>query len=135
MTLGTWHPTSWQQKTAIQQPVYPDEAATARVVDQIAKLPPLVTSWEVERLKGELGRAARGEMFLLQGGDCAESFDDCSPDGITSKLKILLQMSLVLAYRLRRPVIDHASLREIRHPPIRQQDLRVRVNGVVAVEV
>jgi 3-deoxy-7-phosphoheptulonate synthase len=64
-----------------------------------------VTSWEVETLKGNLARAARGEMFLLQGGDCAESFADCEPAAITSKLKILLQMSLVLVHGTRKPVI------------------------------
>ncbi|MEN0060572.1 MAG: 3-deoxy-7-phosphoheptulonate synthase class II [Myxococcota bacterium] len=103
--MSNWHPASWQAKTAQQQPTYPDEAATARVVEELSRLPPLVTSWEVEDLKAQLGRAARGEAFLLQGGDCAESFDDCSPDGITSKLKILLQMSLVLVYATRTPVI------------------------------
>ncbi len=68
-------------------------------------LPPLVTSWEVEALKAELASAARGERFLLQGGDCAESFDACDSSAITSKLKILLQMSLVLVHGTRKPVI------------------------------
>jgi len=63
---------------------------------QLAKLPPLVTSWEIENLKQQLAEAARGERFLLQGGDCSESFDDCESAAIASKLKILLQMSLVL---------------------------------------
>ncbi len=63
---------------------------------QLGRLPPLVTSWEVENLKQQLAGAVRGERFLLQGGDCSESFDDCESGAIASKLKILLQMSLVL---------------------------------------
>ena len=103
--MTAWHPMSWQTKRVTQQATYPDEAAVARVVDQMARLPPLVTSWEIERLKSQLALAAQGRQFLLQGGDCAESFNDCSPDGITSKLKILLQMSLVLVHATRKPVI------------------------------
>jgi 3-deoxy-7-phosphoheptulonate synthase len=103
--MHTWSPVSWQQRTAEQQPTYPDLEALHRVVDEMSRLPPLVTSWEVETLKGNLARAARGEMFLLQGGDCAESFADCEPAAITSKLKILLQMSLVLVHGTRKPVI------------------------------
>ena len=101
----TWSPTSWQAHPAQQQVGYGDAAALARVMDEMGRLPPLVTSWEVERLRGELARAARGEAFLLQGGDCAESFDDCRSDPIAAKLKILLQMSLVLVHGTRRPVI------------------------------
>src|SRR5688572_640499 len=77
-----WAPDSWQRKPAAQQPVYPDQDAFAKVVAHLAKLPPLVTSWEVEALKQELAKAARGECFLLQGGDCAESFEDCEPVAI-----------------------------------------------------
>ncbi len=94
-----WTPDSWQRKPALQQPNYPDREALADAVARLAKLPPLVTSWEVETLKHELAEAARGERFLLQGGDCAESFDDCDSTAIANKLKILLQMSLVLVAR------------------------------------
>ena len=100
-----WHPASWQDRTALQQPVYPDAAALADVLRRLAVLPPLVTSWEVERLKGYLAEAAHGRRFLLQGGDCAERFDDCRADMIANRLKILLQMSLVLIYGLRLPVV------------------------------
>jgi 3-deoxy-7-phosphoheptulonate synthase len=100
-----WSPESWQARVAAQQAVYPDDAAVHRIVEQMRRLPPLVTSWEIENLREQLARAARGEAFLLQGGDCAESFDDCSPDPIAAKLKILLQMSLVLVHGTRRPVI------------------------------
>lgn len=105
-----WKPDSWRTKQATQQVVYPDEAALERVLADIAKLPPLVTSWEVESLKAKLARAARGEIFLLQGGDCAESFEDCRSDAITSKLKILLQMSLVLVHGMRKPVVRVARM-------------------------
>src|SRR4051794_26105404 len=101
----SWTPTSWQARTALQQPSYGDKAALARVLEEMGRLPPLVTSWEVEHLRDELARAARGESFVLQGGDCAESFDDCRSDSIAGKLKILLQMSLVLVHGTRKPVI------------------------------
>jgi 3-deoxy-7-phosphoheptulonate synthase len=100
-----WTPDSFRGRPALQQPTYDDSPALARVLAQLAELPPLVTSWEVETLKRRLGDAAAGRAFLLQGGDCAESFDACTPQAITSKLKILLQMSLVLVYGSRQPVI------------------------------
>ena len=67
-----WSPNSWKRKAVAQQVVYPDRAALEEVLAELAKLPPLVTSWEVERLKSQLAEATRGERFLLQGGDCAE---------------------------------------------------------------
>jgi 3-deoxy-7-phosphoheptulonate synthase len=100
-----WLPTSWQCKPATQQPEYADQRALSHVLEQLARLPPLVTSWEIENLKRQLAEAANGEMFLLQGGDCSESFDDCESSAITSKLKILLQMSLVLVQGGRKRVI------------------------------
>lgn len=103
--MTDWHPDSWQTRTAQQDVRYPDPNALASVVGQIRRLPPLVTSWEVETLRAQLARAAAGDAFLLQGGDCAESFDDCNPDAISAKVKILMQMSLVLVHGTRRPVI------------------------------
>src|SRR5215469_14229732 len=100
-----WTPDSWQHKTASQQPAYPDPTELQRVFGQLARLPPLVTSWEIENLKQQLAEAARGERFLLQGGDCSESFDDCESSAIASKLKILLQMSLVLVQGGKRRVV------------------------------
>ncbi len=100
-----WQPDSWQRRPALQQPLYPDPAALDGVVEELARLPPLVTSWEVEGLKEQLAEAQRGERFLLQGGDCAESFADCTAAAVTSKLKILLQMSLVLVHGSRKRVI------------------------------
>lgn len=95
-TSRPWSPSSWQSKPAAQQPVYPDPAALQRALTQLARLPPLVTSWEIENLKHQLAEATQGERFLLQGGDCSESFAECESSAIASKLKILLQMSLVL---------------------------------------
>lgn len=100
-----WHPGSWRTKRAAHQPEYVDGAALAAALDQLGRLPPLVTSWEVDKLRSHLAAAARGERFLLQGGDCAESFDACTSEAITGKLKILLQMSLVLSHGLHRRVI------------------------------
>jgi 3-deoxy-7-phosphoheptulonate synthase len=99
-----WSLTSWREKTALQQPDYPDAEALQQALDHVASLPPLVTSWEAENLKTELAEAARGNRFLLQGGECAETFADCRADVITSRLKIMLQMSLVLTYGLNTPV-------------------------------
>lgn len=100
-----WTPESWKSKTAAQAVAYPDAEHLGRVVREIAALPPLVTSWEVEDLKSRLGDAAAGRAFLLQGGDCAESFDDCGSSMIADKLKILLQMSVILIHGTRKPVI------------------------------
>ncbi len=69
----SWTPDSWRSKPATQQPAYPDAERLQEVLGQLGCLPPLVTSWEVERLKEQLAEAARGERFLLQGGDCAET--------------------------------------------------------------
>src|ERR1035437_5798820 len=103
--MSEWSPQSWRSKPAAQQAVYPSESELAEVVGRLRKLPPLVTSWEVETLKRRLAEAARGRCFLLQGGDCAESFEDCTSEIITAKLKVLLQMSLVLVEGSKKPVI------------------------------
>jgi len=101
----SWHPASWQSKPAQQQPRYDDPAAVERVVAQLSRLPPIVVSWEVEALRERLAAAQRGQAFLLQGGDCAETFAECESDQIAKKLKILLQMSLVLLHGLKKPII------------------------------
>ena len=100
-----WSPSSWTARPAQQQPSYRDSAALARAVDALGRLPPIVVSWEVEALRRQIAEAQRGERFLLQGGDCAETFADCESDQIARKLKILLQMSLVLLHGLKKPVI------------------------------
>jgi 3-deoxy-7-phosphoheptulonate synthase len=101
----SWQPTSWQSRKAQQQPVYEDGAALERVVADLARLPPVVVSWEVDNLRARLAGAQRGEAFLLQGGDCAESFADCESDHIAKQLKVLLQMSLVLLQAMKRPIV------------------------------
>jgi len=100
-----WHPASWQSLTAAQQPSYPDKAAFERAISDLSRLPPIVTTWEIEGLREQIARAQRGEAFVLQGGDCAETFDDCTSENIVAKLKILLQMSLVMLYGLKKPVV------------------------------
>jgi 3-deoxy-7-phosphoheptulonate synthase len=100
-----WHPASWQSRPAAQQASYPDQAELDRAVADLSRMPPLVTSWEVDSLKELYGRAQRGEAFVLQGGDCAETFDECTSENIVAKLKILLQMSLVMLYGLKKPVV------------------------------
>ncbi len=100
-----WAPDSWQQRKALQQPRYEDGAELAAATAHLAQLPPLVTSWEVLALKQAIGEAQDGERFLLQGGDCAESFADCTSPIISNRLKVLLQMSLVLVHGLKKPVL------------------------------
>lgn len=100
-----WSPDSWKSKPVAQRVAYPDPAALDRCLAALAQLPPLVTSWEVERLKQQLGEATRGERFLLQGGDCSENLEDCRSESIAGKLKILLKMSLVLLHGLEKPII------------------------------
>ena len=105
MSTDSWDPASWSEKPALQQPSYEDQAKLAEVLDTLAERPPLVTSWEVDRLRGQLALAAEGQAFVLQGGDCSESFQACRSDPIEKKLKVLLQMSLVLVYGMQKPII------------------------------
>ena len=105
MTSHDWSPTSWQNKVAKQQPTYLDPVEAERVVGELSRLPPLVTSWEIESLKKQLAEAEVGKRFLLMGGDCAEVFEECESAVIANKLKILLQMSLLLIHGGKRRVI------------------------------
>lgn len=100
-----WSPASWQQREALQQPVYDNAIELAAATGQLSSLPPLVTSWEVLALKQSLAEAQDGQRFLLQGGDCAESFADCTSPIISNRLKVLLQMSLVMVHGLKKPVL------------------------------
>jgi 3-deoxy-7-phosphoheptulonate synthase len=104
-TSDAWAPNSWSAKPAEQQPVYRDHARLERAVAELERLPPVVVSWEIDALKRQIAEAQRGERFLLQGGDCAETFAECESGQIARKLKILLQMSLVLLHGLKKPVI------------------------------
>ena len=90
-----WAPDSWRQRTAAQQPTYRNTEQLKADLQELAALPPLVTSAEVESLRQQLADAEAGRTFVLQGGDCAESFSECRPQTITNRLKVLLQMSLV----------------------------------------
>lgn len=100
-----WAPDSWRARPALQLPQYPDAAALARAQEELRTLPPLVTSWEILALKQQIAEAQDGRRFLLQGGDCAESFADCTSSVISNRLKVLLQMSLVLVHGLKLPVV------------------------------
>jgi len=102
---NNWTPASWRERQALQQPAYRNQAELAEVLDHLRSLPPLVTSWEARALKERLAEAAQGKGFLLQGGDCAERFEDCRTDIIANRLKILLQMSLVLVFGLKTRVV------------------------------
>jgi len=102
---ANWAPDSWREKPAVQMPTYPDAAELASALAELRQLPPLVTSWEIFALKKQLAEAQEGKRFLLQGGDCAESFSDCESGLISNRLKVLLQMSLVLVHGLRLPVV------------------------------
>ncbi len=101
----SWSPNSWQTKPLAQGVEYPDRALLRQTLAELAELPPLVTSWEVESLKSQLAEAQQGRRFLLQGGDCGERFDDCRPETIAGKLKILLKMSLILVFGRNQRVI------------------------------
>ena len=100
-----WSPTSWAARSQAQAVAYPDPRALDAVVTRLGQLPPLVTSWEIERLREQIAEAQAGKRFLLQGGDCAETLNACQPDVLARQLKILLQMSLVLIHGSQLPVV------------------------------
>ena len=100
-----WTPDSWRNKTARQAPVYADPAALERAETQLAKYPPLVFAGEARNLKAELARVCEGRAFLLQGGDCAESFAEFSANNIRDSFKVFLQMAVVLTYGAALPVV------------------------------
>lgn len=104
-TKRPWSPTSWRGLPIQQQPSYGDPQAVEESLAVVRSLPPLVAPGEVDRLRKNFAAAARGQAFVLQGGDCAERFEDCAKGPIESKLKILLQMSLVLTWGARLPVV------------------------------
>lgn len=96
---------SWRDLPAAQQPEWPDPAELQRVVAELATMPPLVFAGEVDQLKADLAAVTRGEAFVLQGGDCAETFAGATADNVRDKLKTLLQMAIVLTYAGRVPVV------------------------------
>ncbi len=100
-----WTPAAWRDKPAEQMPEYPDPAALAEVEATLADYPPLVFAGEARALKAQLARVAEGRAFLLQGGDCAESFAEFGPDNIRDTFKVILQMTVVLMYGAACPVV------------------------------
>ena len=104
MTKG-WTKSDWRSKPRLQMPDYPDAVALRAVETQLAKYPPLVFAGEARRLKKALGAASEGKAFLLQGGDCAESFAEFSADNIRDTFRVMLQMAVVLTYGAKVPVI------------------------------
>ena len=95
---NSWSPESWQKFVANQQPDWENKTEYSKVISEISNYPPLVFAGEARELKQQLSDAAQGNGFLIQGGDCAETFNDFKADSIRDKLKILLQMSVVLTY-------------------------------------
>ena len=105
MDVPSWTPSSWRDRPAAQQPAWPDAAAVEQVEKRLATLPPLVFAGEARHLTTALGQVSEGKAFLLQAGDCAESFDGFSADGIRDKLRVILQMAVVLTYSTGVPVV------------------------------
>ncbi len=101
----TWTPSSWRDLPARQQPDWPDTGALEQVIKELSTLPPLVFAGEARSLRDQLAAVSRGEAFLLQAGDCAESFDAFRADSIRDKLKVILQMAVVLTYSSGVPVV------------------------------
>ncbi len=100
-----WTPESWRSKPVLQVPDYPDAKALADVEAQLATFPPLVFAGEARNLKKALARVAAGDAFLLQGGDCAESFAEHGANNIRDFFRVLLQMAVVLTYAGALPVV------------------------------
>ncbi len=103
--MSDWDKNSWRQKPRIQMPEYTDETALNAVEDRLRRYPPLVFAGEARTLKARLAACGRGEAFLLQGGDCAESFAEFSADNIRDTFKVMLQMAMVLTYGAKVPVV------------------------------
>jgi len=102
---ATWSPSIWHDRPAGQQPDWPDEAALDQAIKQLSALPPLVFAGEARHLTTALGEVSKGNAFLLQAGDCAESFHEFSADNIRDKLRVILQMAVVLTYGAGVPVV------------------------------
>jgi 3-deoxy-7-phosphoheptulonate synthase len=100
-----WLPDSWRSKQALQMPTYPDAAVASAVEERLRSFPPLVFAGEARKLKRVLSQAAEGKAFLLQGGDCAESFAEFHPDNIRDTFRVLLQMAVILTYGAACPVV------------------------------
>ncbi|MEI7886831.1 MAG: 3-deoxy-7-phosphoheptulonate synthase class II [Actinomycetes bacterium] len=104
-SVAVWSPDSWRSRPALQQPTWPELNEYEAVLKQLRGFPPLVFAGESRRLTAELGRVSEGRAFLLQAGDCAESFEAFSADSIRERLKVILQMAVVLTYSAGVPVV------------------------------
>jgi 3-deoxy-7-phosphoheptulonate synthase len=102
---SSWTPVSWQDYAIKQLPEYPDQQQLDAAYDELRSYPPLVTSWEIQALKQKLADASAGKAFLLQGGACAETFEDCTADKLVNILKVMLQMSFIMIHEMKIPVI------------------------------
>jgi 3-deoxy-7-phosphoheptulonate synthase len=102
---NNWTPSSWQTFPAVQQPQWPDNGALDNALKQISAFPPLVFAGEARSLQTALGQVASGNAFLLQAGDCAESFEEFSAVNIREKLRVILQMAVMLTYSMGVPVV------------------------------
>ncbi|RKF72687.1 Phospho-2-dehydro-3-deoxyheptonate aldolase [Golovinomyces cichoracearum] len=102
---AVWSPSSWVTKPIKQKPIYNDHAKLANSILRLTKLPPIVQPKEILKLKSELKKVALGQAFLLQGGDCAELFEYCEQNAIEAKMKLLLQLSMILTYGANKPVV------------------------------
>ncbi len=100
-----WKPSGWKNKPAKHLPIYKDEAELESVLKKISRYPPLVFAGESRNLEKQLAEVVDGKAFLLQGGDCAESFAEFNPDNIRDYFKVILQMSLILTYSASLPVV------------------------------
>lgn len=100
-----WHPLSWNEKPVKQLPPYPDTEELQRRYSELKSLPPLITSWEIDKLKEKLADVSSGNGFLLHGGDCAETFEGCKSPKIVNLLKVMLQMSFILVHEMGTPVV------------------------------
>jgi len=104
-TSGPWSPSSWHDYAIQQQPDWPDSGALEQSLKQITSMPPLVFAGEARSLQTELAQVAAGNAFLLQAGDCAESFEEFSADNIREKLRVILQMAIILTYSVGVPIV------------------------------
>jgi 3-deoxy-7-phosphoheptulonate synthase len=101
----SWTASSWRDFPIKQQPTYQDKAALEKVEEELSSYPPLIFAGEARKLKEKLAKAGRGEAFLLQGGDCAESFSDFNASNIKNLFKLMLQMNMVLMYSTGKPIV------------------------------
>ncbi|WP_457744811.1 class II 3-deoxy-7-phosphoheptulonate synthase [Sulfurimonas sp.] len=103
--MSTWSPSSWREKPILQQPTYPNQAELGSVLSELKNYPPLVFAGEARSLKEQLANVSAGKAFLLQGGDCAESFSEFHADNIRDTFKALMQMAVVMTYAGGVPVV------------------------------